>query len=235
MTTDIHTLTAPYALDALEPEERERFEAHLESCTDCQSELSGFLATAVRLGDQHETAPPPHLKSSVLAAVSRTPQERPVVTALATRRKLRRTLPRMLTAAAVVLGLVGLGAFAVEHNQRADLQDQQTAMTAVIGAPDAKMMAKDIESGGTLHMVTSQKKDAAVMVTADLPALSSKKVYQLWTIHKGVSTSAGLLTTDTTMKYMDGLSEVNLVAITVEPKGGSESPTTEPIVAVATT
>ena len=31
MTTDLHSLLAPYVLDALDPDERNRFEAHLGS------------------------------------------------------------------------------------------------------------------------------------------------------------------------------------------------------------
>ncbi|MFF3149354.1 zf-HC2 domain-containing protein, partial [Streptomyces sp. NPDC057927] len=29
---DLHSLAAPYALDALEPDERRRFERHLQGC-----------------------------------------------------------------------------------------------------------------------------------------------------------------------------------------------------------
>ena len=32
MADDLHTLSAPYALDALTPDEREQFEEHLLSC-----------------------------------------------------------------------------------------------------------------------------------------------------------------------------------------------------------
>ena len=39
---DVHELTAGYALDALEPDERARFEAHLGSCEACREELQGF-------------------------------------------------------------------------------------------------------------------------------------------------------------------------------------------------
>ena len=40
MSADLHSLLAPYALDALDDEERTRFEAHLDQCTDCQAELA---------------------------------------------------------------------------------------------------------------------------------------------------------------------------------------------------
>ena len=58
MTTDLHSLVAPYALDALDPHERARYEAHLEDCADCRSELAGFRATAARLGELENQSPP---------------------------------------------------------------------------------------------------------------------------------------------------------------------------------
>ena len=89
MTTDLHTLLAPYSLDALESSESDRFEAHLEHCSECQSELAGFQATAARLCDAASLTPPATMRSRVLVEIVRTPQERPVVTAIVQRRGLR--------------------------------------------------------------------------------------------------------------------------------------------------
>ena len=37
MADDLHTLSAPYALDALSPDERAQFEEHLRTCDRCQA------------------------------------------------------------------------------------------------------------------------------------------------------------------------------------------------------
>ena len=42
MEISLHELTAGYALDALDPAEREAFEAHLEGCEPCRQELASF-------------------------------------------------------------------------------------------------------------------------------------------------------------------------------------------------
>ena len=63
MTQDPHSLLAPYALDALDQDERAAFEAHLDRCSDCQTELGGFVATAGRLGSADESAPPAPLRA----------------------------------------------------------------------------------------------------------------------------------------------------------------------------
>ncbi|MGW4107623.1 RskA family anti-sigma factor, partial [Streptomyces sp. NPDC004976] len=44
-----HSLAAPYALDALEPAERVRFERHLRSCDRCTAEVRDLAEDAVRL------------------------------------------------------------------------------------------------------------------------------------------------------------------------------------------
>ena len=42
MEPGIHELTAGYALDALDPDEREAYEEHLGGCEQCQEELASF-------------------------------------------------------------------------------------------------------------------------------------------------------------------------------------------------
>ncbi|MFS4096266.1 RskA family anti-sigma factor, partial [Streptomyces sp. AF1A] len=46
---DLHSLAAPYALDALEPGERLRFEKHLQGCGRCAAEVRDLAEDAVRL------------------------------------------------------------------------------------------------------------------------------------------------------------------------------------------
>jgi len=63
----LHSLAGPYALDALEPRERARFERHLSGCAACQSEVRDFAAVAAELGLAAATTPPAALKGRVLA------------------------------------------------------------------------------------------------------------------------------------------------------------------------
>ena len=68
--------------------------------------------------------------------------------------------------------------------------------------------------------------------TDGLQALSGKRVYQLWAIHGGTPTSAGVVKDVSTGAAMAMPSEGTTVAITIEPEGGSEQPTTAPFVTV---
>ncbi|MEU6668920.1 anti-sigma factor [Streptomyces sp. NPDC046727] len=73
---DPHSLAAPYALDALEPGERRRFEKHLAGCERCAAEVRDLAEDAVRLAWSTAAPAPAALRDRVLAAVRTTPQER---------------------------------------------------------------------------------------------------------------------------------------------------------------
>jgi anti-sigma-K factor RskA len=230
-TPDLHSLLAPYALDALDADERGRFEAHVEHCPACQSELAGFQETAARLGDITTQAPPPALRDKLLAEVTRTSQERPIVTALADRRGLRRTLPRLAMAAAFVVGTVGVGGYVVERRQADDAKDQYAAVSEVLAAADADTSSKTFPSGGNVRMISSAKQDAAVIVAHDLPSPGKGKVYQVWMIDSSGPTSQGTFVRNGQM-IMHGVVKADKVAVTVEPAGGSDRPTTPPVATI---
>jgi anti-sigma-K factor RskA len=232
MTTDLHSLMAPYALNALDSWERETFEAHLEQCDDCRAELAGFVATAARLGEAAKQAPPAELRDRLLAAAATTPQERPVVTALAQRRGLRRTLPRLAMAAAFLVGTVGVGGYVAERNQADNYRADSQTITSVLAAADAKTSIKTFGGGGKVQLISSASKNSAVIVASDLPTLKNSKVYQVWLVKDDSPTSQGTFASSGAM-IMKGLVGVDHVAITVEPKGGSKQPTTAPISTIA--
>lgn len=232
MSIDLHSLMAPYALDALDNHERGRFEAHLDQCTDCKNELSGFMATAVRLGDSASHPPPPALRDRLLAEISVTPQQRPVVSSLAERRGLRRALPRLAMAAAFLVGAVGVGGFVVERDKAHDEHDQRVAMSSVIGADDVTTAGEQIDTGGSVKLYASASQDSAVIVAKDLPRPDDGKVYQVWMIDGQGPTSQGTFETGGEM-VMDGVAGADRVAVTVEPKGGSKQPTSAPIATMA--
>lgn len=72
---DLHSLAAPYALDALEPAERARFERHLKDCDSCAAEVRALSEDAVRLAWSAAAPPPIAMRDRVLAAVRTIPQE----------------------------------------------------------------------------------------------------------------------------------------------------------------
>ena len=64
---DIHDLVAPYALDALDAEERAEFERHLEGCDRCTRELRDLQESATSLAwASAGPEPPADLRGRIL-------------------------------------------------------------------------------------------------------------------------------------------------------------------------
>jgi hypothetical protein len=56
-TSDVEELLGAYALDAVDPDEREAVERHLPECPRCRNELAGHLEVAALLGNTGAPAP----------------------------------------------------------------------------------------------------------------------------------------------------------------------------------
>lgn len=236
MTIDPHLLSGAYALDALEADERRAFEDHLAECPECAEEVRGFEETAARLGDAASVPVPAAFRESVLARVHRTPQERPVVVPLRRRGRLVRSLAAAAAAAAVLAGVVG---YAVDQHRDAErLRAQQAELTEVLAAPDASFAWSPVRGGGLVKVVVSPGADRAVMVLSDLPELDADRDYQMWTQVGDEMVSAGVVPREehggTGTHLMEGLDDVSAVALTVEPAGGSDGPSSDPIAVVET-
>ena len=139
METGIHELTAGYALDALEPEERRAYEAHLEGCEQCREELAAFWQTTEALAVAASgPTPSRELRERILAGAHEEPQ---VVVPLESRR--RRTVPVLAAAAAVAavvalaLGLWGAGLSSDLDETRAALARERAA-AIVLADPAAR-------------------------------------------------------------------------------------------------
>jgi anti-sigma-K factor RskA len=65
---DFAAAAAAYALDALTPDERRAFEAHLATCAECQADVASFRGVSVGIGLATDPVDPPSgLKARVIA------------------------------------------------------------------------------------------------------------------------------------------------------------------------
>lgn len=231
MSSDLHTLSGVYAVDALSPEEAAEFVKHLQGCEACRIEVRELQAAAATLGASEAAAPPPDLKARVLAAADRSPQLPPKVVPLHRARSPRWTA-RIASAAAAIVLVVGVG-FGISQ-LRGSSPDQAPVMAAsvaqVFRAKDAKTETVDTSNGGKVTVATSARLGRMALETHALPSLGSRQVYQLWAVHNGSPTSAGVVDDVALGKAMAMPSNHTTVAITIEPAGGSDQPTTKPIV-----
>ena len=232
MSTDLHTLSGAFAMDALSPQEAAQFQTHLEQCQACQDEVRELQEATATLGASEAQAPPAALKARVMAAADQQPQLPPKVTSIATARSSRRWTSRTVAAAAAMV-LAVTGGFVVNDMLQDDGRQSVMASTVaqVFDAPDASTAT--VETGkGELAVATSKSLGRMAVDTHGLQPLGSKQVYQMWAIQDGTPTSAGLVDDIKAGKAMAMPSEGTTVAITIEPAGGSRLPTTEPIIEV---
>jgi anti-sigma-K factor RskA len=227
MSTDLHTLSGAYALDALSAEEAEQFRMHLRECSSCRDEVRELRQAAARLGASEPIPPPGSLKARVLAAADQQAQLPPKVTPIELARS-RRWTSRIAAAAAAVVLVVAAG-FGVSQLRSGD---EPSNVTTVLEAPDARTATEKTSNGGEVTVATSKRLGKMAVETKALPRLGDQRIYQIWAIHDGTPISAGLLDDTAEGAAMALPSAGTLVAITVEPAGGSPKPTTAPIIQV---
>lgn len=234
MSTDLHTLSGAFAIDALSPEERDAFRTHLAQCQVCADEVATLRHAAAQMGAAEAAAPPAALKARVLAAADQLPQLPPVATPVepaGTTARRRRFDPRMLlaAAAAVVIAAVGIG---ITQGDGGNGPVMAASVSKVFTASDAHKATVDTTNGGKVTVATSKSLGKMAVETDKLPRLSDQQVYQLWTMTNGVAISAGVLEDIGDGAAMPMPGERTRVAITIEPAGGSPQPTTDAIVNV---
>lgn len=240
MDADLHTLTGAYAADALDDLERAAFERHLATCPDCREEVRGLRETVVRLADGVAAPMPARARERVLAQIAVTPQVPRRVSASASRGGSRR--PRTWLAAAAVVLAVAAGSGTVAWQQYGELQrDAEQArfvaarVAEVVGDPRATRVTGPLASGGTATLVVSGSN--AVLLTSGVGGLPEDRNYQLWFVRPGSVTSAGLGPAGpdaggSWARVVDGVRPGDTIALSVEPRGGSQQPTTTPVVAL---
>jgi anti-sigma factor RsiW len=227
-----HTLSGPYAMDALSHDERIRFERHLARCDACAQEIAGLRETTARLGVATATPPPPGMKDRVLAAARQTRQHVPAVTVPRPRRARRALLLVAAPAAAALIAVaVSFGMASSTANQRlGQAQQRSSEIAAVLTASDATMMGGQVAGGGSATIVMSRAADALVFTARGLPALPAARVYELWLVGPGGDRPAGMLPQGTHGMtgpvIAGGLRQGDQLMLSVEPAQGSTRPTT---------
>lgn len=217
-----------YALDILEPSQREEVERHLAECPDCAGELRQLELIMERLAHTVEPVnPSPHLRRRVLDALAATPQvESPAVARV---RGSSRVIPWMtgaLAAAALLAVILGGFLFASMQRERgltvelSEADDRQRDMqsrldnfaaqadlaVAILTAGDMRPMQLSAPSGQSASTARAywSPTQGLLLVADELPAPPPGRIYQVWIIGgSGASpVSAGLLGDDQSRRGM---------------------------------
>lgn len=222
-TEHVLALLPGYALGALSAPEAEVVQQHLEVCSSCQEELSIYEAVGADLALAAPLVePPPELEARLLARVAPQPAPRPAWPARL--RDFAGSLGRQLTlrpawATVAVLALL-LMVFLV-WNAVPVRSFPTIALAGTDAAPAASGLVVSSEDG--LH---------GTLVVQRLPTLDEEThAYQLWLIEAGAWENGGTFNVDEDgygaryAKATIRLTDYDEFAVTVEPAGGSETPT----------
>jgi len=227
MEISLHELTAGYALDALDPAEREAFEAHLEDCEPCQEELASFWEVTGGLAAAADgPAPSPALRERILDSARAEEQN---VISISSRRRVSPVLASVTAIAAAVA--IGFGIYAMSLNgqlddSRAALSAQETAAAVL-----ADTNTTSVPMNGGSGKVVVNDAGSAVLVLNALPAAPSGKTYQAWVITDDTPVSAGVFAPSEDRAVVPIPQTVpagSVVAVTIEPDGGVSAPTRAP-------
>jgi anti-sigma-K factor RskA len=217
MADDVHALVGPYALDALDDGEHRDFEQHLALCERCREELAGLREAAASLAyGVSAAAPPPELKERILAQAR---AERPNVVPLRRRRR-NWTAPLAAAAAIAACAAVVLGVWA------SSLQNSKDPFESVLAKPGSRLV-----SMGRAGAVAVAPDGSAVLAVA-VPSAPTDKTYEAWVIDAGRAKPAGLFHGGAGTSIVEVPRPVRpgaVVAVTLEPKGGSQQPTSKPL------
>jgi anti-sigma-K factor RskA len=239
--SELLDLIPAYALEALEPDEKRQVEALLMTDAEAQQILAEYqdITTNLILATPARRAPA-HLQNDLRQrlAANRTQGQVAISTpARPASRRMSIWVP-LLAAAAVIAIVFGVIAY-LNRNPAEDLYHKIEAM------PGHKTMP--IPSGDPNapagEMVASPDGTQAVIRMTRMPTLQSDHTFQLWLINDNGPQSGGLFAfkqPDATYYVVVPLDAKNVLdykayGVSVEPSGGSKTPSTTPIVVISTT
>jgi anti-sigma-K factor RskA len=241
----LRELLALEAVGALSDAERAELDAAIEDRPDLRDELESLRGAALTMADAVSEAPPAGLRARVLDAIATTPQEpalpspaptaepeepiAPVVPITSARRhRALRWGAAAVAAAAIAIGVFVVSPFGGDDagNHAADVLDNPTRTIELTG-----------ELTG-LRLVYSEAVGSTVLEGTNVVAPAGTNVFELW----GLGDAAPRPVVREFRPNDDGRVEVLIegldpgdegFAVTEEPEGGSDEPTSDPIAITA--
>jgi anti-sigma-K factor RskA len=246
---ELGNLSGSYALNGLDAADLAEFEAHLQQSHATRDEVTELTDTAVLLGlATQPVQPSAGLKASIMDQLDAHPQlpvASPVATAAfespAGRKAQARWFTRPVTALAAVAAAIALfvggGVITTSLAQNSFAQQQADQLAAINSADDAQRASVDLADGGTATLVWSNTLLSSALIVDGLAPLPADRTYELWYINDAGARPAGtfgVADSGSTWRVLDGTMKAgDTVGVTVEPRGGSDAPTTDPVVVIA--
>jgi anti-sigma-K factor RskA len=222
-----------YVLGALPEQERREIEEHLAAHPERQAEIDELSSVASLLAlSPPEQELPPELRRSIMDVVEAEAERPPARSRprLAGTRGLFSIRNLALGAAALLV----IGLFAWNMLLQGQVRDLQARVASLQDSQESRMVAL-AGTGAAQHarvevMIIDDHKP--VLMADGMPRAPENKTYQIWVKKGDVPQPSGLFEPegDTVAVVVEKpLDEGDVIAITIEPDGGSQQPTTHPM------
>jgi anti-sigma-K factor RskA len=237
-----------YVLGALPEEERRSFENYLAAHPERQAEIDELGAVAGLLAfSPQEQEPPPELRRKVMEVVEAEAEPRRV-RGRSTFAKVGDYLSvRSLALGAAALLVIGLLSWNVLLQSQVEVlqgrvQDAQGRVqdlqAQVENARDQRQQSPTVELEGSWAdqganaKVVSIQENQVILVARNMPSVPEDQTCQIWVISDDVPKPSGLFQPDrniTAAPITNSITNADVIAVTVEPAGGSKKPTSDPV------
>lgn len=223
----VQDLLPAYVLGALEVDEARRVDEHLPTCGLCRQELHELSDTASALALWAPAVEPrPEVKDRLMARVRASRPPARVPAPAARRPWLERLLPAWgLASLALILALLAFNLSLWQRLQRLETLTAPGGMRAI-----ALTGAEAMPQATGFVLVGADGMNGALVVDR-LPPLPEDQEYQVWLRRPGEDLSSAVFSTDETgyrgvrLEAPESLFAYTSLAVTIEPAGGSPSPT----------
>jgi anti-sigma-K factor RskA len=224
-----------YVVGALPDDEHERFVAHLAACAECQTTIAELQVAADALPlATVQLEPPPELKDRIMTVVRSEAQlhqaaegdTRPAAKERKRWWRLKLGPIPLAAAASLLIALLVAGGVLVANG--GDNTKTVQGQVLIASAPKARAALKLSD-------------DTTKLTVSGMPAPPAGKVYQVWLKPPaqaprptralfGVDAHG-----DANVEIQSGkLEGIEQVLVTAEPDGGSQAPTSDPVIAART-
>jgi len=243
-------LKEAYVLGALSEEERLSFEEYLAAYPERQAEIDELSAVAGLLAfAPQEQEPSSELRSRVMEVVEAEAEPRGI-----RRRSTFARLGDFLSVRSLALGtavllVIGLLSWNVllqgqVEDLQGKVQNAQGRVQNLQGKVEDTREKQQVQQSQTIKLegswadqganaeVASIHKNQIILVARNMPTVPEDRTCQIWVINNDVPEPSGLFQPDgnmTATPITNSITKADVIAVTVEPAGGSEKPTGDPV------
>lgn len=248
---DVVELLGAYALDALDPAERQAVEEHAAGCPPCAEEIvqhrevaglltPGWARPPAGLWDKIATSlvdvPPPLDLAPVIAMKRRERGLGQAPSSPSRRGRFGVGIAAMVAVAAVAMvGFLGVRVANDRHRinelETAEQGDQLVrSANAALADPGAHKVSLTSADGYRTAQAVVLPDGTGYVVSNNLPGLAKERTYQLWAVEGTTRISVGVLGPQVQVAPFKIGTDVSALAITDETAGGVPTTTKDPVV-----